>query len=78
MEIIDYVDRYRDQIISLVLHIQNDEFRIGLPLDEQPDLLDIAKSYYRDGGRFFLAVDHEDLVGTLAFMNYGNGNAVLK
>ena len=36
MEIITYQEQYKQQIIDLILHIQNDEARINLSLEEQP------------------------------------------
>jgi hypothetical protein len=78
MEIISYKDEYKQQIIDLVLHIQNDEAKISLPIEEQPDLLDVPTYYEKNGGRFWVAVNGKDVIGTFAFMNYGNGNAVLK
>lgn len=78
MQIMPYQEQYKQQIIDLILHIQNDEAKIDLSLAEQPDLLDIPKYYERNGGEFLIAVDNGEVVGTLAFMNYGDGNAVLK
>jgi GNAT superfamily N-acetyltransferase len=78
VEIVSYKDEYKQQIIDLILHIQNDEAKINLSLEEQPDLLDIPSCYEKKGGRFWVAVDGRDVIGTFAFMNYGNGNAVLK
>ncbi|MDE6101429.1 MAG: hypothetical protein K2F73_00415 [Ruminococcus sp.] len=45
MEIITYQEKYKQQIIDLILHIQNEEAKISLTLDEQPDLMDINVSY---------------------------------
>ena len=78
MEIITYKEKYKEQIIDLILHIQNDEAGINLSLEEQPDLLDIPGCYEKDGGEFWLAVECDKLIGTLALMNKGDGNAVLK
>lgn len=78
MKIITYQDRYKQQIIDLILHIQNDEARINLPLEEQPDLLDIPNCYQKSGGEFWLAVEGDTVIGTLALMNKGNGNAIIK
>ena len=78
MEIITYQEKYKQQIIELILHIQNDEAKINLPLAEQPDLLDIPAYYEKNGGEFWLAVENDTVIGTLALMNKGNGNAVLK
>ncbi|MCD7821844.1 MAG: GNAT family N-acetyltransferase [Clostridiales bacterium] len=70
--------QYQQQTIDLILHIQNDEAKIALPLEEQPDLLDIPRCYEQKGGGFWLAVENGEVIGTFAFMNYGGGNAVLK
>ena len=78
MDVVSYRDEYKQQVIDLILHIQNDEAKIDLPIEEQPDLLDIPRFYEKNGGRFWVAVNGDDVIGTIAFMNYGNGNAVLK
>ena len=78
MEIMTYQEKYKDQIINLILDIQNNEAKINLSLDEQPDLKDITSWYENGGGEFWIAVDDGTVIGTLALMNKGNGNAVLK
>ena len=78
MEIMTYQEKYKDQIINLILDIQNNEAKINLSLDEQPDLKDITSCYENGGGEFWIAVDDGTVIGTLALMNKGNGNAVLK
>lgn len=78
MEIIRYDEKYKQQVIDLILHIQNDEAKIDLSIEEQPDLLNISRYYEKDGGGFWIAVANNEVIGTFAFMNYGDGNAVLK
>lgn len=78
MEIIKDRDEYKQQVIDLILHIQNEEAKIRLPIEEQPDLLNVPDRYEKNGGGFWLAIDGPEVIGTFAFMNYGNGNAVLK
>jgi len=78
MEIMTYREEYKQQIIDLILHIQNDEAGIGLSIEEQPDLLDIPNYYQKCGGEFWIAVEDNRVIGTIALMNYENGNAVLK
>ncbi len=78
MQICNYREQYRQQIIELILYIQNEEAKINLSLEEQPDLLDVPAYYEKNGGGFWIAVENEEVIGTLAFMNYGDGNAVLK
>lgn len=78
MEIIQYQEKYKQQVIDLILHIQNDEAKINLSLVEQQDLLDVEKYYFENGGDFIIAVHDNKVIGTFAYMNYGGGNAVLK
>lgn len=78
MEIIKYDEKYKQQVIDLILHIQNEEAKIQLAIEEQPDLLDVPAYYDKNGGGFWLAIDGSEVIGTFAFMNYGGGNAVLK
>ena len=51
MRIKTYDGQYDSEIISLILDIQNNESRIHLSLEEQPDLLDIHKNYQSRGGK---------------------------
>ena len=44
MQIETYSGKYDDEIISLILDIQNNESKINLSLEEQPDLLTIHDS----------------------------------
>lgn len=78
MIITNYNEQYKQKIIDMILHIQNEEAKISLSLEEQPDLLDIDKHYIKGGGEFLVAVEADSVIGTIAFMNYGNNNAVLK
>jgi len=78
MEIITYQNNYKQQIIDLILYIQNCEAKIDLSVEEQPDLLNIPYYYQKNGGQFWIAVENEKVIGTIALMNYGNGNSVLK
>ena len=78
MEIIKYQDAYKQQVIDLILHIQNSEAKINLTIEEQPDLLNVPLYYEKNGGAFWMGMEKNEVIGTIAFMNYGSGNAVLK
>lgn len=65
-EIVPYVPVHQPQVVALVLHVQNVEYGIGLPLEEQPDLLAIDAEYAGTGGGFWVAVTPDGwVVGTL-------------
>ena len=59
MKIIAYEDRYRDDLIFMVLEAKNALGRVpGL----NSDLIDIKKNYMENGDMFWLAVDESDRV----------------
>ena len=76
------IETYRGErdreIISLILSIQNGEAKIGLSLQEQPDLLDIRRSYQGTGGEFWIALSDDKVIGTIGLMIKENHCAILK
>jgi N-acetylglutamate synthase-like GNAT family acetyltransferase len=53
-------------VIALVLHIQNIEYRLGISLEDQPDLLHVEAAYAETGGGFWVAGSAAgEVVGTL-------------
>lgn len=79
MKIIEFSDKYKKQVISLVLYIQNIESKVELTLFEQPDLKDINRYYLKNGGGFWLAVDEQDnVIGCIGLMIKNNKCGILK
>ncbi len=78
MRIEAYSGKYDNEIVSLILGIQNDEVKIGLTLREQPDLLDINRSYQQNGGEFWIALSDGKVIGTIGLMVKGQQCAILK
>ena len=78
MKIETYSGKYDEQIVSLILNIQNNESKINLSPQEQPDLLDIYRSYQKDGGEFWVAVSDGTVIGTIGLMMREKHCAVLK
>ncbi|ARN73361.1 GNAT family N-acetyltransferase [Oceanicoccus sagamiensis] len=66
------------QVIDHILTIENHEFHCNLTLEDQPDLLNIQESYIDNGGMFWVATDHDQIIGTLGLYNLGNGNCDLR
>ena len=73
-----YSGKYDEDIISLILSIQNYETKIDLSLEEQPDLLNIAQSYQKDGGEFWVARSDGKVIGTIGLMLKEKNCAVMK
>ncbi len=65
-------------MISLILEIQNNEAKINLSLEEQPDLNDIFRAYINSGGGFWIAVENGEVIGTIGLMKIDDDWCVLK
>ena len=78
MKIETYNGRFDNEIIALILSIQNDETKIGLSLQEQPDLLDIQRYYQWSGGEFWVALSDDRVIGTIVLMLKEKNCDVLK
>ncbi len=78
IQIQPYSEKYKADIASLILNIQNNEFNVPVTLNDQPDLLDIGNFYCKDSGGFWLAIENEKLVGTIALIDIGSGQVALR
>jgi ribosomal protein S18 acetylase RimI-like enzyme len=76
MKIIPYSNNYYKQTVQLILSILENEFHaFGY---KRPDLLKISETYQKDKGNFWIAVENEEVVGTIGLRNYGNNRGYLK
>lgn len=57
----------------MILPIQQEEFGISVTLQDQPDVLDIQSFYQDNAGNFWVALRGEEVVGTVALLDIGNG-----
>jgi predicted N-acetyltransferase YhbS len=72
-------DRYKEEVINLILHVQNVEYGVGISVEEQPDILDILSNYINNGGNFWVALnDNGEVVGSIGLQKKTNKVAVLK
>lgn len=76
--IIPFIKRYQDQVQDLILSIQNQEFDIPITLAQQQDLIDIPSYYQKGSGNFWVALDDEKVVGTIALIDIGNRQGVIR
>lgn len=75
MRIIEFEDKYRDDMIFMVLEAKNS---LGVMPRLNNDLLDIQSNYYENGTKFWLAIDENDRVaGCLGYVDLGFGAAKL-
>lgn len=69
---------HADAVARLVLSIQRDEFGMAITLADQPDLLDIAGFYQRGSGQFWVALDGNEVVGTVGLLDIGGQACALR
>jgi len=73
-----YSDIYKNRVVDLILNIQNKEFSIPITLEQQPDLNEISNYYQVDNGNFWVARVEDNLIGTIALLDIGNGKGALR
>lgn len=67
-----------EQIVSLILPIQQEEFGVAITLDDQPDLQNINNFYQKGLGNFFVALHGDNVIGTIALLDIGNNQGAMR
>lgn len=65
--IINYEEKYRDQVIDLILDIQKNE-GIEVGLSKQADLNAISEFYQKDKGNFWVAIEDNNVIATIGLI----------
>ncbi|MDZ5647974.1 GNAT family N-acetyltransferase [Nitrospirillum sp. BR 11828] len=65
-------------IAALIVPIQREEFGIPISYEEQPDLRDIPGFYQTGAGQFWVAVEGDAIVGSIALKDIGDGAGALR
>lgn len=63
---------------TLVLGIQNGEFGVPITLEDQQDLVDPIAFFRNGAGEVWVALLGEDVVGTIALIDIGDGDSALR
>jgi N-acetylglutamate synthase-like GNAT family acetyltransferase len=74
----EFSPAYQEDVISLILNIQRNEFDIPISKEDQPDLSDIPNFYQSGCGNFWVALDNNQVVGTIALIDIGNHQVALR
>lgn len=78
MHIVPYASHATDAIVELITTIQIAEFGVATSAEKQPDLLVIPDFYQHGAGNFWLAFEGEELAGTIALKDVGEGVCALR
>lgn len=78
MRIVPFDNHDCDEIVTLITTIQIAEFGVATSVEKQPDLFDIPNFYQQGAGNFWLAFESDDLAGTIALKDVGDGVCALR
>jgi GNAT superfamily N-acetyltransferase len=73
-----YSDTLKNQIITLILSIQTEEFGFSITSEQQPDLHNIGEYYQTQSGNFWVATLANNVIGTISLLDIGNKQAALR
>jgi N-acetylglutamate synthase-like GNAT family acetyltransferase len=73
-----YTDIYKNAVADLILHIQTEEFKIPITIQQQPDLNEIPNFYQVHNGNFWVARIDDKVIGTIALLDIGNHTTALR
>ena len=72
MKIIPFEERYRDDLIFMILQAKD---ALGRKPGLNEDLLDVKSSYFDKGGRFWIAIDENDrVIGSIGYVRVDGTN----
>jgi putative acetyltransferase len=66
------------KVVDLILNIQINEFQVPITAKDQPDLFIIPEYYQHGGGNFWLAKHKDEVVGTIALIDCGEGVGTIR
>lgn len=78
IEILPWRAEHSGGVRDLIVPIQQAEFGIPITYADQPDLHDVAEFYRRGAGEFWVAADGGAVVGSIALVDIGEGQAALR
>lgn len=70
--------RHAAAAAALILAIQREEFGFDITLEQQPDLAEIAAFYQHGAGNFWVALNADAVVGTIALKDIGDDQVALR
>ncbi|MCJ2371112.1 GNAT family N-acetyltransferase [Pseudomonas sp. RGM 3321] len=73
-----FVPNDEQGVSALILPIQREEFGIPITAEDQPDLKAIPTFYQTGIGDFWVAVQGDHVVGSIALKDIGSGQAALR
>ncbi|GLQ88550.1 GNAT family N-acetyltransferase [Dyella flagellata] len=78
IRLIPFQELHAAAVGELIVSIQREEFGFDIDLERQPDLAAIPVYYQQGAGNFWVALDQEKVVGTIALKDIGHASVALR
>ncbi|GAB4358740.1 MAG: GNAT family N-acetyltransferase [Kiloniellaceae bacterium] len=78
VNIVPFAADHTTGVRDLIVPIQREEFDIDITYEDQPDLQDVDGFYRKGCGEFWVALDGDAVVGSVALIDIGAGQAALR
>lgn len=78
VKIQEYSNEFHAQVAELVTSIQQKEFGVNITYEDQPDLQDIQGFFQKGKGNFWISLDGDKVVGSIALIDLGDKGAIRK
>jgi N-acetylglutamate synthase-like GNAT family acetyltransferase len=72
----NYSEKYRNKVMRLVLNVLENEFKINKT--KRKDLTNIPHEYQSKKNRFLIALENDNVIGTIALKDVGKKRGYLK
>lgn len=76
VRIIEYEDKYKEAVIDLWIQICIEEFGFEAWKNDIENMDN--DTFYKDNGKFLLAVENDNVIGSISLKNEGDGKGFLK
>src|ERR1700754_1851343 len=78
MIISPFAPHHRQGVADLILAIQRGEYGFSITYEDQPDLADIPGFYQQGAGDFWVALDGDQVVGSIGLRDIGDRAGALR
>lgn len=78
IQIIPFIDTYKEEVQALISDIQQVEFQVAIRIQDQPDLENISEFYQKNKGNFWIAKVNGRIAGTIALLDIGKDMVALR
>jgi len=78
IRVVPFEAKHAPGVVAVILPIQQAEFGLPITLEAQPDLEDVESFYRRGCGNFWVALDGDEIVGTIGMLDVGAARVALR